>query len=386
MKKTIVSEYVSNGHPDKIADQISDAILDSFISIDKNTKAGIEVLIKDNVVVVGGEIKSKAESVNIDKIVRNVMGTFNFSNEHKLSPSEIKVINLIGKQSPEINGGVEQTDGVIGAGDQGFMFGYASNDTEDYLPLGVHISKKLCKFISKLTIDNENVGPDTKTQVIVDYDGDDIQIKSILVSTMHSEKILIEDLRSTISDIILKNFFGLENSLFEKHIKGKNIQIDINPCGTWNIGGPVSDCGLTGRKIVVDQFGGYCKVGGGAFSGKDGSKVDRSAAYMCRYLAKNIVASGICNTCEVSISYMIGIPTPCSIDIVTDNEVNTKKLVEIISNKVDLTPKGIINRFKLDQPIFYKTAKVGHYGDESYPWEQIDLVEQIKLEYGKKWF
>ena len=377
MEKIIVSEFVSYGHPDKIADQISDAILDAFLEKDRHVKAGIEVMIKDNVVVLGGEIKSDA-TINYESVVRDVMSNFHFSDKHGLQPENIKIINLIGKQSPEINKGVEQENGIIGAGDQGFMVGFASNETPSYLPLGVYLSKKIVQHVSDSI--SSYIGPDAKSQVIVDYSGEEPVVKHILVSVMH--QIGLNELVFFIKDSILNNRVGLDEKLFEKYIKNNDkLVIDVNPCGAWEIGGPVSDCGVTGRKIVVDQFGGYCNVGGGAKSGKDGTKCDRSAAYAARYIAKNIVASGLSNTCKVVLSYMIGVPEPSSICIETDTKLDNVKLEKIIRSYFDLTPRGIIERFNLTDPIFYKTARYGHYGNSNYPWEKLDLVNVIKEKY-----
>lgn len=382
INKTIVSEFVSYGHPDKIADQIADAILDEYLKLDKNTRAGIEVMVKDNVVVLGGEISSKA-TVNYDTIVRYVFNDIKFPDNHHLNPDNIKIINLIGKQSPEIHQGVDKSETVIGAGDQGFMVGYASNETETFMPLGHYIAKKLCQYVCDYKA--VRLGPDTKTQVIVDYDNKGVaKVASILVSTMHQCDLKIA--REEIEKIINSNMMNIEKGIFEKYIKDKGVKIDINPCGSWRIGGPISDCGVTGRKLVVDQYGGYCNIGGGAYSGKCMSKVDRSAAYMARYLAKNIVASGICSTAKVELSYMIGVPEPSSINIEMDrNQDNAYIIKEWIRKNIDLTPYGIINRFDGYCPRYYNTAKNGHYGvivnnnetEKLYPWEKVDIHKDI---------
>lgn len=382
INKTIVSEFVSYGHPDKIADQIADAILDEYLKLDKNTRAGIEVMVKDNVVVLGGEISSKA-TVNYDTIVRYVFNDIKFPDNHHLNPDNIKIINLIGKQSPEIHQGVDKSETVIGAGDQGFMVGYASNETETFMPLGHYIAKKLCQYVCDYKA--VRLGPDTKTQVIVDYDNKGVtKVASILVSTMHQCDLKIA--REEIEKIINSNMMNIEKGIFEKYIKDKGVKIDINPCGSWRIGGPISDCGVTGRKLVVDQYGGYCNIGGGAYSGKCMSKVDRSAAYMARYLAKNIVASGICSTAKVELSYMIGVPEPSSINIEMDrNQDNAYIIKEWIRKNIDLTPYGIINKFDGYCPRYYNTAKNGHYGvivnnnetEKLYPWEKVDIHKDI---------
>jgi len=377
MKKTIVSEYVSWGHPDKIADQISDAILDAYLSADTNVRAGIETMVKDNVVVLGGEINSNAY-VDYNYVVRKVFSEIKFPESHHLNPDNIKIINLIGKQSTEIHSGVDKEDGEIGAGDQGFVVGYASNETQSYLPLGYFVAKKLCQFVAGKM--GNTIGPDVKTQVIVEYDCGISKIVSILVSAMH--QCDIDLLRTFIVRCIVDNEVGFEKQIIDK-IRNDNTEITVNPCGTWNIGGPISDCGVTGRKIVVDQYGGYCSVGGGAFSGKDMTKVDRSASYMARYIAKNIVASGLCNTAKVELSYMIGIAKPSSINIEMDeNQHLAKRIIEYIDNNIDCTPSGIMKRFKAEVPRNQYLAKYGHFGDASYdsfhyPWEVIDFANDL---------
>lgn len=382
-KRTITSEYVSFGHPDKIADQISDAILDEYIKVDKNVRTGIEVLVKDNIVVLGGEINSVC-SIDYDKVVRSVFKILNFPPNHNLNPENIKIVNLIGKQSTEIHSGVDKSETEIGAGDQGFCVGFASNETVTYMPLGHYLAKKICNHVCRM----KGCGPDTKSQVIVEYDDETNtkKVVSVLVSTMH--QIPLNEVREKVKKAILDNEVQMTEDIFSSFIKDKNIKVDINPCGEWKIGGPVSDCGVTGRKIVVDQFGGYCNVGGGAFSGKEPTKVDRSAAYMARYIAKNIVASGIANTAKVELSYMIGVCEPCGLNIELD--VNCHMVEEIknwLKTNVDMTPYGIIKRFDAFYPRYYTTAKMGHYGyvvdnddmlEKVFPWEKIDFANELK--------
>ena len=378
-KKVITSEFVSYGHPDKIADQISDAILDAFLIFDTNVRTGIEVMVKDNVVVLGGEVNSKAH-VDYDNIVRSVFSKLNFPKSHHLNPENIKIINLIGQQSPEIHNGVDRGEDVIGAGDQGFVVGFATNETPEFMPLGYYIAKKICQYVSSGI--GEDFGPDVKSQVVVEYDDDNNSsvIKSILVSSMH--QCSIDDARRIIRNAILNNWCGIDEKIFNKYIDGR-IDITINPCGTWNIGGPISDCGVTGRKIVVDQYGGYCNVGGGAFSGKDMTKVDRSAAYMARYLAKNIVANGVADTAKVEIAYMIGVPEPVALNIeLNRNEDKINAIKEFILSNVDITPSGIMKRFKHEVPRYEYVSAHGHFGDTLndrlvYPWEITDLKIDI---------
>lgn len=380
--KLVTSEFVSYGHPDKIADQIADAILDAYLAVDKNVRTGIEVMVKDNIVVLGGEINSTA-TINYDTVVRSVFKNLNFPLNHHLTPSEIKIINLIGKQSEEIHSGVDKVD-EIGAGDQGFMVGYATNETSVYMPLGHYIAKKICNYVANCS----QLGPDTKSQVIIEYDNNNkaIGIHSILVSAMH--QCSLEVCRERVTNAIMNNLVGLDKDIYEKFIKDKNVKIDVNPCGSWQIGGPISDCGITGRKLVVDSYGGYCNIGGGNYSGKDFSKVDRSGAYMARYIAKNIVASGFSDTAKVTLSYMIGVAEPCSVEIeVNRNENKVPLIKKWLAENIDLTPKGIIDRLGGKYPQFYYISRDGHYGfDKSIPyinkvtrrWENLDLIEDLK--------
>ena len=367
-----VCEYVSFGHPDKIADQISDALVDEYLSQDPNSRCGIETMVKDNTVVIGGEVSSNAV-VNHREVIRNVYDSIRFPENHNLTIDNLKIINLIGQQSQEIHNGVDK-DEEIGAGDQGLMYGYATDETPDYMPLGTYIAKKICNYVA--TNFEDMFGPDVKTQVVIDYNDTNITIQSILVSTMH--QCSIEYTRDLIKQIIIDNAMEIDDDIFSKY-EIYNTEITVNPCGSWQIGGPISDCGVTGRKLVVDNYGSYCEIGGGAYSGKDMTKVDRSAAYMARYLAKNIVASGVAKTAKVSLSYMIGVAEPCSVCVETNNgkEIDDK-LIEIIKQYVDLTPSGIIKRFHGTEPQYYNTARYGHYGNELFPWEQLDIVGLFK--------
>lgn len=389
--KIVTSEYVSYGHPDKVADQVSDALLDDYLTLDSNTRAGIETMIKDNIIIVGGEVKTEATNVNIEQTVRNVLDLVNYPDSHKLHGNDIKIINLIGEQSQEISKGVDRNDcDCIGAGDQGFVVGFASNETNEYMPLGVYVARQICKGVTLV----DGLGPDVKTQVCVEYGARVPKIKSIVVSTMHSDAFDIENVRRIIDNLIKTNRVGVNNimddEVFFRYIKDKNIDYFINVNGRWVIGGPISDCGLTGRKIVVDQYGGYCNVGGGAFSGKDMSKVDRSGAYMCRYLAKNIVDAGLADEARVELSYVIGEPQPCAIKVELNNAhttpiANLDKQIEMyIKEHIDLTPKGIIERFFPCgmKPIFFNTARNGHFGYNDnttlYPWEKLDLSDKLR--------
>lgn len=388
--KIITSEYVSYGHPDKVADQVSDALLDEYLSQDSDARAGIETMIKDNIVVVGGEVNTDAE-INVEKIVRNVIDCVGYPDSHKLNGKDVKIINLIGEQSKEISRGVDRDDcDCIGAGDQGFVVGMANNETNEYIPLGVYIARQICKGVTFV----EGLGPDVKTQVCIEYGARVPKVKSIVVSTMHSDEWDAEKVRKIVRNLINTNRVGVNNvmddEIFYEYIKDKEIDYFINVNGEWIVGGPISDCGVTGRKIVVDQYGGYCNVGGGAFSGKDMSKVDRSAAYMCRYLAKNIVDAGLADEAKVELSYIISEPQPCAINVELKNGVATpitnleRQIEKYITENIDLTPNGIINRFFPYgiEPIFFNTARNGHFGyndnDVYYPWERLDLSSELR--------
>lgn len=376
MKRLISSESVSFAHPDKIADQISDSILDEYLKQDPNAKVAVETMVKDNTVILGGEISSFGV-IDYNNLVREVVKTFGYTLEHGFHPDSLTIINLIGKQSPEINGAVVMEDGETGAGDQGFMIGYATNETSTMMPLGMYISKKLVDYVSKF----EGLGPDVKAQVTIeeDSDTDEKNIHTILVSTMHKPNIDLDTVITTIINAIEMNLIGLDEEVHK--LIGDHTKIVINPAGQWNVGGPVSDCGVTGRKIVVDQYGPYCPIGGGAYSGKDAqSKVDRSGAYLCRYIAKNIVSSGVSDKCKVEISYMIGVADPTSVNIDTFGSFDDEILIKIISNIIDMRPNSISKMFGLTNPdgwSYLETAR-GHYGNDIFPWEQLDMVEKIK--------
>jgi S-adenosylmethionine synthetase len=398
MKKTVICEYVGYGHPDKVADQISDALLDAFLEKDPNTRAGIEVMIKDNIVVLGGEVKSTAQ-IDYDHIVRETMDNVCYPDDHHLSGDDIKVINLIGKQSPEISRSVDQDDGIIGAGDQGFCVGFASNETEDLMPLGAYLARKLCQCAEDMS---HTFGPDIKSQVVVSYDEEGKgHVDSILVSTMH--QCSLEKCREILSDYITNNGMGIDMHLFLQHFIDDKPDITINPAGEWHIGGSISDCGMTNRKIVVDQYGGYAPVGGGGLSGKDMSKVDRSGTYMCRYLAKNIVEAGLADTAKVELAYIIGQPQPCAINIElnyfgksADMLSNTtpnlaEDLTVWIREHIDLSPKGIIERFDGLRPRFYEVTRQGHFGHPDneveknfrmFPWEETDIADILVRKIG----
>lgn len=388
METIITSEYVSYGHADKVADQISDALLDAYIEEDENTHARIETMVKDNIVVVGGEVKSNSY-VDVEKVIRIAMENVGYPETHNLNGNDIKIINLIDKKTEEISIGDDKDDCDLNI-DQGFMVGFASNETNEFLPLGVYLAREICKGVNMLY----SLGPDVKTQVCVKYDGGRPKVESITVSTMHSEEISVYEVRTLVKELIkrnrVRNEHVMDDDIHNSFIANNSkIKFHINENGAWNIGGPMSDCGLTGRKIVVDQYGGYCNVGGGSFSGKDMSNLDRSAAYMCRYLAKNIVNTGLSDAAKVELTYDGSKYEPCTLNVELINPVNSliglkKNIEKFIIYNVDLTPKGIICKFFPCgiKPIFYNTARNGHFGyndnDTYYPWERVDFSDKLK--------
>lgn len=382
MEKLITSESVAYGHPDKISDQISDALLDLHLAKDPDAKVAIETMVKDNHVIVGGEVETSADITEDEfrQTIEMVYRDLNFPESHGLNPDNITIIDFIGKQSPEINSGV--TSGELGAGDQGFMTGYATNETKYFMPLGMYLSKKILDTVLKL----EGLGPDAKSQVTID-NSDVPSIHNVLLSTMHVPEIsltrLREELDPVIREAITHQIKQGGEFIHAFYRTPSDMQLHINPAGAWNMGGPVSDCGLTGRKIVVDQYGPYCPVGGGAYSGKDGTKVDRSASYLCRYIAKNLVAAKIYDRVKVEIAYMIGMADPVGFNVygVFPNGLKggiRDRHLDALRQIFPMKPLDIINHFGLKEPIFYDTARFGHYGYDKHPWEQLDKVEEVK--------
>ena len=370
------SESVSEGHPDKVCDQISDAVLDAYLKEDPNSRVACETMIKNNLVIIAGEITSDGNP-ELESIVRNVINDIGY-NDDKLgfNGSTCEFINHITKQSPDIAQGVNEGEGEDlnqGAGDQGLMFGYACNETESLMPAPIDLSHKLVKKQSEVRKSGELewLRPDAKSQVSVVYDEAKKEIKrlsAIVLSSQHDENISYNELKNEIFNKIIIPV--IPNDWITEETK-----ILINPTGKFVVGGPVGDCGLTGRKIIVDTYGGMARHGGGAFSGKDPSKVDRSAAYAARYVAKNIVSSKLADYCEIQVSYAIGVAEPTSITIDTfgTNKVAEKDIVSLISNKFDFRPKGLINYLELKKPIYQDTAAYGHFGRDIFNWEKIDL-------------
>ena len=372
------SESVSEGHPDKVCDQISDAVLDAYLEEDPESRVACETLIKNNLVVIAGEITSKS-SPDLESVVRKVINEIGYNDDALgFNGDNCKFENYITKQSPDIAQGVNEGEGEDlnqGAGDQGLMFGYACKETESLMPAPIDLSHKLVKKQSEVRKSGllSWLRPDAKSQVSVEYSDNGKTIKglsAIVLSTQHDEDISHQEIKDKVFEHIIKpvvpsNWIKPETKIF------------INPTGKFVIGGPVGDCGLTGRKIIVDTYGGMARHGGGAFSGKDPSKVDRSAAYASRYVAKNIVAAGLADYCEIQVSYAIGVaePTSISIDTFGTGKISEKELESLVRAHFDLRPKSLINALQLKRPIFRDTAAYGHFGrsGNNFSWEKTDL-------------
>ena len=375
----MTSESVGEGHPDKMADQISDAILDAIMAKDKNCRVAVETLVKTGLVVLAGEITTTAE-VDYEAIARKTIERIGYNHSDLgFDHLSCKVISAISKQSPDIAMGVDREDKEKqGAGDQGLMFGYAVNETKALMPATIKISHDLVKRHSKVR-NNETIEwlrPDAKSQVTINFkNGKPHHIDTVVLSTQHDDNIDMEEIRQSVLEHIIMPILPDELVTEETHYL-------INPTGSFVIGGPVGDCGLTGRKIIVDTYGGMARHGGGAFSGKDPSKVDRSAAYAARYVAKNIVAAGLADRCEIQVSYAIGVAEPTSIRIKTfgTEKINEEQIIRLVHDNFDLTPYGIMTMLDLLQPIYEKTAAYGHFGreNEGFPWEKTDKAEDLR--------
>ena len=377
------SESVSEGHPDKVCDQISDAILDSYLAQDPNSRVACETLIKNNTVIVAGEITSNG-TPNIEEVIRNTVNEIGYNHDDLgFNGNNCEIQNLISKQSPDIAQGVNEGEGEDldqGAGDQGLMFGYACSETPVLMPAPINLSHELVLKQSEVRKNGELrwLRPDAKSQVSVVYKDDRKTVdyvSAIVLSTQHDEDISQDEIKAKVREKIINPIIPTE------WIK-EDTKIYINPTGKFVIGGPVGDCGLTGRKIIVDTYGGMARHGGGAFSGKDPSKVDRSAAYACRYVAKNIVASGLAERCEVQVSYAIGIaePTSITVDTLGTGTLSENEISQIVRDNFDLRPKNLINLLDLKRPIYKNTASYGHFGRENkdFSWENTDISSQIK--------
>lgn len=371
------SESVSEGHPDKIADQISDAILDAILAQDPKARVACEVFVKTGMVLVGGEITTKAW-VDVEAVTRQVVKDIGYnSSQMGFDWESCAVLSAIGKQSPDIAQGVDNaTTKMLGAGDQGLMFGYASRETDVYMPAPIAYAHRLMEKQASMRKSGALpwLRPDAKCQLTMKYvNGIPVEVDTVVFSTQHAENITHQDLVAAVREEIIKTTLPAEWLTSQT-------RYFINPTGRFVIGGPLGDCGLTGRKIIVDTYGGTARHGGGCFSGKDPSKVDRSAAYAARHVAKNIVASGLADKCELQISYAIGIAEPTSIFVETfgTGRLQNSEIIELIQNHFDLTPQGIIEHHDLLRPIYQETATYGHYGREQFPWERLDKVEELR--------
>jgi S-adenosylmethionine synthetase len=372
------SESVSEGHPDKIADQISDAVLDAILTQDKRGRVACETLVKTGVVVVAGEVTTSAW-VDVEALVRKTVLDIGYdSSEMGFDGASCGVVNIIGKQSPDIAQGVDRKDErKQGAGDQGLMFGYATNETDVLMPAAITLAHRLVKRQADVRKKGKLswLRPDAKSQVTLRYENDaPVGIEAVVLSTQHSDEVSTKTLREAVMEEILKPV--LPAKWIDKRTK-----YHINPTGRFVVGGPVGDCGLTGRKIIVDTYGGFARHGGGAFSGKDPSKVDRSAAYGARYVAKNIVAAGLAERCEVQVSYAIGVAEPTSIMVETfgTGTISNERLTTLVRKHFDLTPYGLRQMLDLVRPIYQKTAAYGHFGrtEPEFTWERTDKADEL---------
>lgn len=377
MERLFTSESVTAGHPDKVCDQISDAILDACLSQDSDSRVACETAINTDFVLVMGKITTKA-IIDIPSIVRKTVQEIGYETAEDgfdLQNAEIKV--SIKQQSSDISQGVNRSE-YIGAGDQGMMFGYATDETEEYMPLAVVLAHRLAKRLEIIRKEGNlsYLRPDGKSQVTVEYgeDGYPVRVDTIVISAQHDETVTHEQIEKDIIEEVIKKCIP------EKYLD-TDTKFLINPTGRFVIGGPYSDSGLTGRKIIVDSYGGLARHGGGAFSGKDYTKVDRSAAYAARYVAKNIVGAGLAKQCEIQLAYAIGVAEPVSIRIETFGTscISDEELAEIVEREFSLSPSGIIEMLKLKQPIYHRTSVYGHFGNDlKLPWEQMDRVEKLK--------
>jgi S-adenosylmethionine synthetase len=378
---SFTSESVSEGHPDKVADQISDAVLDAILAADPRGRVACETMVKTGVVIVAGEVTTSAW-VDVEALVRKTVLDIGYdTSDMGFDGASCGVINIIGKQSPDIAQGVDRKDErKQGAGDQGLMFGYATNETDVLMPAPITLAHRLVKRQAQIRKNGKLpwLRPDAKSQVTLRYENDEpVGLEAVVLSTQHSDDIATKQLREAVMEEILKPV--LPAKWIDKRTK-----YHINPTGRFVIGGPVGDCGLTGRKIIVDTYGGFARHGGGAFSGKDPSKVDRSAAYAARYVAKNIVAAGLAARCEVQLSYAIGVAEPTSIMVETfgTGKLPDQRLTQLVRAHFDLTPFGLREMLDLARPIYQKTASYGHFGrkEDEFSWERTDKAETLAAE------
>lgn len=385
MKKFFTSESVTEGHPDKICDQISDAVLDAILAKDENARVACECMATTGMVLVTGEISTNCY-VDIDKIARDTIREIGYDRaKYGFDCDTCAILTTIKDQSPDIalgvNNSVEHRESgekadLIGAGDQGLMFGYATDETPEYMPLPISLAHKMARRLTEVRKNGtlRYLRPDGKTQITVEYDGrKPIRVDTVVVSTQHSESVTTEQLRADVKKYVI-------DPILEGGLADENTKYYINPTGRFEIGGPHGDSGLTGRKIIVDTYGGSCAHGGGAFSGKDPTKVDRSASYMLRYVAKNVVAAGLAKECHIEVAYAIGVAKPVSLFVDTNGTglVSDERLCDIISKEFDFRPYTIIETLGLRKPIYKKTAAYGHFGREEFPWERLDRVDDLK--------
>lgn len=372
-KYYFTSESVTEGHPDKVADQISDSILDAIVEKDPTGRVACETLVTTGLAFVAGEVTTSCY-VEIPKIIRRTIHDIGYTKpEFGFDHMTCAVVTAVQEQSPDIALGVD----IGGAGDQGMMFGYASDETPEYMPLPIMLAHKLVRRLAEIrknkTVDY--LRPDGKSQVTIEYhDGKPIRVEAVVISAHHSHAVKMEDMRHDIKKLVI-------DPILPKDMVDKNMKVFINPTGRFEVGGPQGDTGVTGRKIIVDTYGGVGSHGGGCFSGKDPTKVDRSASYMARYVAKNVVAAKLAKRCEIQIAYAIGVPEPVSVMINTHgtSEVSEEKIKKAVREVFDLTPRGIIQNLKLRRPIFKKTAAYGHFGrnEEGFTWEEIDKADAL---------
>ncbi|MDD3285793.1 MAG: methionine adenosyltransferase [Patescibacteria group bacterium] len=376
--KVITSESVTEGHPDKICDQISDAILDAMLANDSESRAAVECFCTNGLVVVGGEVSTK-NYVNIDATVRQTLKDIGYDTpESGFDCDSVGIMSSLHEQSAEISQGVDEDKGEYveqGAGDQGLMYGYASNETEEYLPLPIVLAHKLTRRLAEARKSGElaYLRPDGKSQVTVEYHNDKaVRVETVVIAACHQTSVSLEQVRQDILEKIIKPILG--------DLLDEDTKVYINSTGAFTLGGPAADTGLTGRKIIVDTYGGFARHGGGCFSGKDASKVDRSGAYMARYAAKNIVAAGLADRCELQIAYAIGVAEPVGIYLETfgTHKIAEEKILEAVRVNFDFRPKEIIKQLNLKQPIFRHTAAYGHFGRPEFSWEKIDKIEVLR--------
>ena len=377
-KYLFTSESVSMGHPDKLADQISDGVLDAYLAQDPHSRVACETLVTTGLAVVAGEITSRG-TIDYQQVVRDVIRSVGYTDDEMgIAADTCSVLVAVGKQSRDIAMGVDENDSQgkdIGAGDQGLMFGYACNETPELMPLPIALAHRILNRLTEARQKKEVdwLRPDSKSQVTIEYDGNrPVRVDTVVVSTQHAPHATNEQ----IHDIVVKKII---KPLLPGHLDTSNVTYHINPTGRFVVGGPHGDCGLTGRKIIVDTYGGWGRHGGGAFSGKDPTKVDRSAAYMARHVAKNIVAAGLADRCELQLAYAIGVSEPVSVHVDTEGtgKIDDQRLCELVREFFPLTPRGIIDYLDLRRPIYRRTAAGGHFGRDGFTWEQTDRARAL---------